>query len=154
MLCKTDISEIRPLASSLQEVVESLLAGVVDPDPNYPYPDGQVEVDRPGFPGLLETARVEQALDHLDQRYMEVCRTDAFAHLFTPSLLHPEHKRIKGYIGCDMREDACSLFLRHPIDTDFRCKVYQVRNEWNLQPSSLGRVKARLGCTDPYQFPQ
>ena len=49
-----------------------MLGGVITADPNFAFPDGQIEANRVGFPGLLGDPGTERALQLLDKLYEEV----------------------------------------------------------------------------------
>ncbi len=72
MTSKTNVAEVKPLASSLHAFMKEALKGVISVDPNFSFPDGRVQTDRPGFPELTEDAGLQKALQHLDQRYEQV----------------------------------------------------------------------------------
>ena len=52
--------------------LQDLLGGVIAADPNFAFPDGQIEANRVGFPGLLGDPGTERALQLLDKLYDEV----------------------------------------------------------------------------------
>ena len=74
MISKTNVAEIKPLSSNLHAFMKDMLMGILPADPNFAFPDGEVEASRPGFPGLTEEPGLQKALQHFDQRYNEVSK--------------------------------------------------------------------------------
>ena len=72
MISKTDISEVKALADNLQKAMMNLLEGITDPDPAFPFPDGQIVENRLGFPGLLHQDKTDQVMQRLDAKYKQV----------------------------------------------------------------------------------
>lgn len=88
MISKTNVAEIKPLSSNLYAFMTDALKGVLQPDPEFAYPDGRVETSRPGFPGLTEDAGLQKALQHLDQKYQQVIRQSFFLMPLSVVLQH------------------------------------------------------------------
>jgi len=72
VLSKTSIIEVKPMASNLDTLMQDLLGGVITADPGFAFPDGKVEPNRMGFPGLLGDPGTEKALVLLNRLYEEV----------------------------------------------------------------------------------
>ena len=72
LISKTSIEEIKPLAAQVDLLMQELLGGIIPADPSFAFPDGRVEPNRTGFPGLLGDPGTETALRVLDERYEKV----------------------------------------------------------------------------------
>lgn len=69
---KTSVDEAKPLAESLDLLLQELLGGVIPADPSFAYPDGRTQANRMGFPGLMGDPGMETALQVLEARYEKV----------------------------------------------------------------------------------